>query len=83
MEDAIGDLVAGASVSMVDKDDNEMFSGTSDENGQCVAEVTEFLTEGDTKTVYGPHTASATYGELSGLQEFTADQIQTITAVVE
>lgn len=81
--DAQGVAVANAAVTVVDKDNREVFSGTTDANGQVSVVLDEFRTQGSTKTTYSPYTAAATSGELSGSQEFTADQIQTITAVVE
>jgi len=75
--------LAGAAVVLTDKDDAEVYSGETGDDGTVDVVVDEFRTVGDVKTSYSPYTLSATHGELSGSQEFTADQIQTITAVVE
>ncbi len=80
--DAQGVAVANAAVMVVDKDNREVFAGTTDANGQVAVVLDEFRTLGDVKTSYSPYTAAATSGELSGSDEFTADKTQTITVVV-
>jgi len=82
VEDGSDTPLAGAAVVLTDKDDAEVYSGETGDDGTVDVVVDEFRTVGDVKTSYSPYTASATSGELSGSDEFTANKVQTITVTV-
>ena len=83
VNDASAIPVAGASVVIVDGTAAEVFTGTTDGNGQCVAVLTQQTAVGTTITSKNNHTVTATSGLLTDELTFTADHKQTITLSVE
>ncbi len=78
VHDAMGTAVGDASVTITDTDGNEVFSGTTDANGEVQMLLDEFRTEGSTKSAYGPYTVTvSSSGQQTELQ-FSADQAQTV-----
>ncbi|NLX56285.1 MAG: hypothetical protein GXY58_14345, partial [Planctomycetaceae bacterium] len=75
---AQGAAVANAAVTVVDKDNREVFAGTTDANGQVAAVLDEFRTQGDVKTTYGPYRVTAGGDGSQAEQQFDADHTQTI-----
>lgn len=79
VKDTSNQPIAGATVTVKDKDDNEVYSGETDANGSVSAVLKEFQIHGATKTSYNDYTVTVTKGGDSKQQTFTADKKQTLT----
>ncbi|MEK7217908.1 MAG: fibronectin type III domain-containing protein, partial [Patescibacteria group bacterium] len=71
--------VANAAITVTDKDNRQVFSGTTDASGTISAILDEFRTLGDVKTSYSPYTVTASANGKQVEQQFTADRTQTLT----
>ncbi len=73
-----GQPLADTSVKVFDKNDKEVFSGTTNADGTVETPLDEFRTQGANKTSNGPFKVRLeSNGEIEEV-EFTADQVQTI-----
>lgn len=82
INNSLGIPLANAAVTIVDKDGNEVFAGTSDANGQLSVVLDEFKMHGDVKTEYGPYTITVTALGEQIVQQFSVDMKQTIELTV-
>lgn len=82
VNDEQGQPIAGAAVTVVDKNGIEVFSGTTDANGSSVATLKQFATAGDVKTEYGPYTVQALADSSESTLNFEADSTQTLVLQV-
>ena len=71
--------LAGATVSIKDKDGTLIYTGTTDTNGRASAVLKQHKIQGTTRSVYNNYTVTVTFGESSQQQVLTADRKQTIT----
>lgn len=78
VKDAGGAALANAQVTITNAQGTQVFSGVSNANGQVVAVLTAFQTQGGTKTSYNSFTAMASINGQQIQQQFTADKVQTV-----
>jgi hypothetical protein len=71
--------VAGATVSIKDKDNLVVYAGTTDASGRVVAVLKQYKIQGATKTLYNDYTVVVSSGGNSLQQTFTANKKQTLT----
>jgi len=77
--DETGDPISGASVLIRDKEDNEVYAGTT-EAGRLETVLDEFLNEGGVKTEFNPYTVTiAAEGYETFSEEVVVDQPMELT----
>lgn len=84
VKDANNNPLSGASVTIKDKDNNTVFTGTTNGSGQVVAVLKQQQVQGNTKTTYNDYTVTVTAdGHTFEPVVFTADETQTVEATAE
>ena len=78
VSDAGGAGLSNATVSITNKTGTEVVSGMTDTNGQFIAALTQFSTQGNAKTVFNPFTVTVMANGEQTQHQFTADRVQTI-----
>jgi hypothetical protein len=78
VKDSNAQALSNATVTIADKDGNQVFTGTTDTNGKIGAVLKQYKVEGNVKTEYSPYLVTVTSGTVTKTLNVTADQIQTV-----
>ncbi len=82
-----GQIVSGAQVEIKDKDNNVVFTGSTDVNGKVITPLSEYYwrqaptdpAPPPVTTQYNPYTMTATFGGSSAVSVVTMDAVKAIT----
>ncbi|MCH2181126.1 MAG: DUF4347 domain-containing protein [Mariniblastus sp.] len=78
VKDMMGNLIADAAVRVLDAENNEVFTGTTDANGHAQIVLSELHTTGDVNTIFGEYTVTVTGENSEASLSFLADRQQEI-----
>jgi len=82
VNDSEGSPVANATVTITDKDSNQIYDGVTNAQGSVEVVLNDFRVRGDIKTEYATYTVVASSGGNQIQQQFNADSKQTINLLV-